>query len=293
MGDKTVEDVRVEVDGLALAIRGWQVEEMRARLVTQARGDGEFRQQVVVAGRLRFQPEQWSDRFAPDEWASIPLLALSLAGAPSSHRPLLIETALDAGKRPRGVSEASTPWYCRVPLTSADFTLLVTAYDWQEIDSRLELPTTDNVTLPVEVIDETSRDAIRLRPRIVTGHVCGGDDGDELRVVVEGTAEFGNVAELLATYLDDEAAHRDPDSTLEAVAPFEVAAPELEIEVLDETGFLLERREHTFYGYVAVGKAGSLPRRQPQWIAEMSGALNAYAGVPARLIVRIVDPLFR
>ncbi|MGW6979116.1 hypothetical protein ACWGE1_06650 [Streptomyces sp. NPDC054932] len=292
MGDKnkTVQPLELEVDELSLSLLGWQIDEIEARLVTTTYGKKDHFQEIALSGTARFLGEDWSDRFSGGDYAPALLLAVGRTGSPTAprYKRVLMETVKKVSKRPQRFSEKSSSWECKTPLTPEEITLRITALDVEEIDSDFALPAKKFSVLPVEVIDESTHAGVRLTVTTSSAHVLRDTYDAQLRVHLAGTADFGTPGQLLAAHLaaDD---WRDEDSTLEDECPFEVSMPGLVVEVLEEGGFLLGKREISLYGSIPVGESGKLPARRPRWIADAGDDLDEYAGPPARVLVRIVD----
>lgn len=280
----------VEVDELALALAGWQVEECQARLVTESFGKQDHFQKIAVSGTLRFVPEQWSERFTGSGYVPSPHLVLNRRGgtmAPSFEW-VLIETEKKAAKRPLRISRTSSAWECRAPLSPEDLVLGLTAYDLDELDTRFELPQAQALDLPLELLDETTRNSVRVKLDSTSAQLLGGGDGGQLRVHLEGTFEYGTAQSLLADYLASEG-WPDDLTTLADACPFAVDVPGVVVEVVDETGFLLMQRELDLQGHIPVDAAGKLPGRRPRWAVQTGVDLEDLAGVPARALVRVLD----
>ncbi|MEU0988398.1 hypothetical protein [Streptomyces sp. NPDC005953] len=291
MSDKSVQALSIEVDDLSLSLVGWQIDEVEARLVTKSYGKKDHFQEIAVSGTVRFLPEDWTDRFGGGDYAPPLLIALSRredSSAAPRYERVVLETVKKVSKRPQRISLTSQSWECKKPLEADDIVLRLTAFDVEEIDSGLSLPPTNITALPIEVLDETTYESVRLRLNTSSAHILRDSYDKVLRVHLEGSAEFGTAQQLLADYLTAED-WRDQDATLDDECPFEVALPGLVVEVLDEAGFLLQKREVSLYGHIAVQDGGKLPGRQPRWIADVGDDLDEYAGQPVRVVVRLVD----
>jgi hypothetical protein len=244
-----------------------------------------------VSGTVSFRPEEWYDRFDIGTYTPALLLTLRRRGSevPPSHCRAVEETVKKAAKRPLRFAVTSTSWETDSPLGPELLELGITAYDWQETDGDLGLPSSDGIALPVEFADDTERRSVQLRPTFVAAHILHERFDSSVRVHVEGTAELGSTLHLCADRLSDLGYGDDYEVFLEDECPFETSAPMLEIEVLDDTGFVLDRREVRL-GDVPVSAEGSAPGRPPRWIARVGDPLDTYAGEPAGVVVRIVDP---
>ncbi|MFD6477356.1 hypothetical protein ACFWEH_28085 [Streptomyces anulatus] len=293
---KKIEELEVKVDELALSLVGWQVENVRAWLVTDSFDDTHF-QEIVVSGTARFLKEDWSDRFTrgeDDDYPPTLLLGLSPVDRPElvSYTHTLLETVKKAGKRPVRFSESSRIWECSKPVKPEQIALHMTSFDLEETGLGLVWPSSKTKSLPVELVDETVHEAVRLKPTTCDATVVGKKRDATLQVRLGGFAEFGSARELLADYIAMESWRGDEpgdDYDVEDECPFEVSMPGIAVEVLDDTDFLLDKCEVSLYGRVPVGEGAALPSRQPRWIAQCSFDLDDLSGVPARVVVRVLD----
>ncbi|MEU9290233.1 hypothetical protein AB0D57_37715 [Streptomyces sp. NPDC048275] len=293
---KKVEELEVEIDELALSLVGWQVENVRARLVTDSFDDTHF-QEIVVSGTARFLHEDWSDRFTrgeDDDYPPTLLLGLSPVDRPElvTYTHALLETIKKAGKRPVRLSKSSSTWECSKPVKPEKIRLQVTSFDLSETDLDLVWPSSKMKPLPVELLDETVHEAVRLKPTACDATIVGKRREGSLQVRLGGFAEFGSAKELLADFVAMEpwrGDDLDDEYDIEAECPFEVSMPGIAVEVLDGTDFLLDKREVSLYGRVPVGEGAALPSRQPRWIAQCSFDLDDLSGEPTRVVVRVMD----
>ncbi|WP_426569999.1 hypothetical protein [Streptomyces canus] len=293
---KKIEEIDVEVDELALSLVGWQVENVRARLVTDSFDDTHF-QEIVVSGTARFLQEDWVDRFSRDKDDDYPptlLLGLSPVDQPESvsYTHALLETIKKAGKRPVRFSKSSSTWECSKPVKPEKIRLQVTSFDLDETNLDLMWPSSKTKPLPVELIDETVHEAVRLKPTNCDATIFGKGHDASLQVRISGFAEFGSAKELLTDLVAIESWRGDApedDHDVEGECPFEALLPGITVEVLDATDFLLDKRETALYGRIPVGKGAALPSRQPRWIAQFPFDLDDLSGKPARVVVRVLD----
>ncbi|WEV25875.1 hypothetical protein OYE22_12225 [Streptomyces sp. 71268] len=293
---KKIEELDVQVDELALSLVGWQVENVRARLVTES-FDGTHFQEIAVSGTARFLREDWTDRFSADEDDDYPptlLLGLSPVERPEavSYTPALLETIRKAGKRPVRFSQTSSTWETSQRVGPEQIALQVTSFDVGETDLDLTWPGTRSKPLPVELMDETVHEAVRLRPTTCDATIVGAKDEATLQVRVGGFAEFTTARELLTDLVAMEpwrGEAPEDESDVEDECPFEVPLPALAVEVLDDSDFLLDKRETPLYGRVPVGEGGAVPSRQPRWIVQLPFHLDDLSGKPTRVVVRVLD----
>ncbi|MFC8623216.1 hypothetical protein [Streptomyces anulatus] len=293
---KKIDELEVKTDELALSLVGWQVENVRARLVTDSFDDTHF-QEIVVSGTARFLKEDWSDRFTrgeDDDYPPTLLLGLSPVDRPElvSYTHALLETVKKAGKRPVRFSESSRTWECSKPVKPEQIALHMTSFDLEETGLGLVWPSSKTKPLPVELVDETVHEAVRLKPTTCDATVVGKKRDATLQVRLGGFAEFGSARELLADFIAMESWRGDEpgdDYDVEDECPFEVSMPGIAVEVLDDTDFLLDKCEVSLYGRVPVKEGAALPSRQPRWIAQCSFDLDDLSGVPTRVVVRVLD----
>jgi hypothetical protein len=298
--EKTTEELSVEIDDLSLSLVGWQVEDIRARLVTGPHWDSGYKHEVVVSGTLRFLPEDWTDRFAYEGYVSLPLITLSRKD-PSGPTSFITIDEVDlktASRRSVRLSMKSDEWRDASRCTASDVKVGITAYDLEEVyleyaNSRLDMCPRDVTELPVDIVDETTYGSIRPKSTIATARLRRGmerydDDSGDVRVHLEGLFEFGSADELLTDFVSSDPSneHRVKDKDK---YPIEVSLPNVEVEVLDGTGFLLGKKKISFLGRVRVAESGGLPGRHPRWLAYVGELLEDYAGEPARVLARFVD----
>ncbi|MFG2356342.1 hypothetical protein [Streptomyces sp. NPDC048521] len=289
MGRK-IEDLQVEVDELGLSLVGWQVDDVRARLMTDSFDDVHF-QEIVVSGTARFLPEDWTERFTGDDPENYPptlLIGVSHAGAPDAvtYGYALLETIRKAGKRPVRFSKSSRTWECATPVRPDEITLRMTSFDLEETNIDFVFPSVTPQPLPLDVIDETAHEAVRLKPTAGDAVLVGKDTDRCLQVRLGGFAEFQSADRLLADLV---AVEEWRSQDLAEECPFETPVPGLAVEVVDSTGFLLDKRETSLYGRIPVGEGGRVPSRRPRWIAQYSFDLDDLPGEPDRVVVRLLD----
>ncbi|GAA4824247.1 hypothetical protein [Tomitella cavernea] len=298
MGNKTSEAINICVDELALSLVGWQVEDAQARLVTKPGYANDYEQQVAFSGSFRFLPEDWTDRFKDSDgsdYASEVFLTLNRRDTPapsSDYKWIVLEKIRKAKKGLIRVSAKSDTWSCRVPLTTKEIDLRLTAHDLDDvrnlfINSDLMLPS-PTTPLEITVVDETSVDAPHPKVAVANAFLSKGDYRTTLTVHTEGSFEFGSAEDLLKTYLGRLDWEND-GSTVKDFAPFEVDVPEITFEILDDSGFLLDDRPCTFYGHIPVDAQGATPRRQPRWIGRSVIDIADLPGDPHRVVVRVID----
>jgi len=299
MGRKKTEVIDISVDELALSLVGWQVEEAQARLVTESQDWGDPEQHLAVSATFRFLSEDWTDRFMRSEngsYAPTVYIALNRHDAPapsSDFNRVFFETIQKVKKGLIRVSAKSEIWTSQAPLAAKDLDLRLTAYDLDDVSGRYgnseaALPSPATTPLEIIVMDETSVGAPRPNVTIAHAFVSKKDNESTLTVHTEGTFQFGGSEDLLKVYRDR---HDwvDRVATVKDSVPFEVAVPEIRLEILDCTGFLLDDRTCDFGGHIPVDYQGNVPGRQPRWIGRTVFAISDLPGDPHRVVVRVTD----
>ncbi|GAA1594167.1 hypothetical protein GCM10009828_019100 [Actinoplanes couchii] len=262
--DKTVEQVEVVVDEAMLAPLGWAITEVRARLVTEPTSSGKVVQSVSVAGTAVFDPEEWVDRFsqlgdAPHVMVTLQgrdLPGLSLAG-------LLIRDRIGITTRQSvRFTETSRPWHVGDPVAASVLTVRITGYD---LDSTrlvtFGTPAEPHTVLPVTVIDETTRPAMRVSA-IAHAEIAGSGLTENLGLSLSGVVEL------------------DPADDADV--------PVFDVEITDETDFLLLKNKVQLFGRVS-----ATHRRDPTFLACFTADVHGFAGTPTRAVVRIRDAAVR
>lgn len=299
MSSKKTEALDISVDELALSLVGWQVEEAQARLVTESRDWGDPEQQLAVSAAFRFLPEDWTDRFKDsdnDYYAPQIFITLNRHARPapsSNFKWIVLEKIKKAKKGLIRVSEKSDAWTSQAPLAAKDLNLRLTAYDLHDvsdlyINSQLSLPSPTTIPLEIIVVDETSMGGPRPNVTVAHAYVSKEDYKSTLTVHAEGTFQFGSAEELLKIKRD-RGDWVGNTATVKGSAPFQVAAPEIRFEVVDDTGFLLDGRTCNFNGHIPVDNQGNVPRRQPRWIGRNVIDISNLPGDPHRVVVRVTD----
>lgn len=289
MASRTIEDIDVEVDTEVLASLGWTSPTVRARLVTSTFSRSQHSQEIVVSGELRFDPLGAFERF--DDGLRAPALVLAVNRRDSTLPPMLSRIShartRTAAKRPVRIS-ASETWTCRTPVTPDLLAVRLLAYDLEDLDGEVVAPLRRARRVPVRVVDDTDLLSVSTRVATASAFAFPVDEGERLRVHLDGWYRFGSFDELktdhLVGQLREGAALRD-----RADVAFEVALPGFEVEVLDATGFILASRSVELHGRVPAGRDTTLPTRLPRWVVQDEWDLSDLAGSPARVTVRTVD----
>jgi hypothetical protein len=282
---KTITNLTVLHDTPGLLDLGWQVEDFRARLVTDVY-DSDHYHSIAVSGTLSFLPDAWRDRFGQTAYTCPPLVWVQLPGDDGSalamelHSPKIMK----ASGGPVRLSASETIGETRRPLDADDMTVKLAAFDSVNAGGRTTLPPEDYVALPIELIDEVSRPGIRLRPEITAEYSRKKKTG---HLTTVGTAEIGSVTELFLAHAADLEEDLEVDD-LNDHCPFEVRVPQIQYQMYDDTGFMLRDWQADTYLEVPVSESERKPLRQPRWYSDF--ALDEDLGKPARIVARIIDP---
>lgn len=284
------EAIEVRQEDVALSLLGWQIEDARARLVTKSYGPREHYQEIAISATVRHVGDDWIDRFTSSSYVP-PLLArlnCDHDNAPSRFKRLAWESLERARRGPIRVSATSDSWESKEPVSAADIMLSLTAYDIEDVNADFLLVRRKRKELPIDIVVETSINAISVDIGAVAAYKCKEGYDKKLNVHLEGGYRATSVQDLLAAYLSQNSWH-DANATLAKVCPFEVSLPQICVEIVDDEGFLLERTELSLYGEFRVDENGKLPNRSPRFVADVSGDVDDMPGKPARVIVRISD----
>ncbi|GAA1569868.1 hypothetical protein GCM10009827_109580 [Dactylosporangium maewongense] len=287
--------IKVEVDEISLSLLGWEAVNLQARLMTEHLGPHSYLNMVTAAGELRFHPDDWRDRYNATNLSMseyLPPLVWQLRSA--AHGPLMSYQTLGLGRKakelraPKMISESTDKWESTVRPNPDDQSIWVTAMDWDEIDGWHSRPSSRWADLPVEVLDQTTKRGIRTETRELTARIRANVD---LEVSLRAQFALGSADELLAAAIDSDDYFGDLSAPIAEQEDFVVQAPDVTVCTYDEVGFLLENRTLSNYRWVTVHKGGSVPRRGPSLVAVVTAKLDDLAGAPARVVVRVTDPV--
>ena len=283
--NKQVFEVPVEIDELALSVLGWEGE---ARLRISAdiwegdEGDPpEATYSYALSGTFHFNEEDWTTRYtSSSEYSYMNPLLLEIDCPPlgeTFHETLFVGDKRDVQKRPLRVSEKGELGY-ELPLVAPEkFKARITAFDGLEVfgDDGFEVLETE---VPVKIVSE-----LPVIPFTPTAKCRAYLSSEQIVIEMGGTIEVGSTSEL------EEASKALRYFGQEEDEEVDLPLPEIEVEILDATGFVLEDWEPDlgwFYRY-----RSSVPRaaRPPRWMVKTSSSLKSLSGVPAEVVVRFVE----
>lgn len=296
MADKIVENLEVVVDDLALSILGWELVDVRARLVTKANWNV-YEQEIALSAVGLFHPDDRVGAYGDNA----PALVLTVQGpddpVPSVTDVIYQESPKKAAKKRQRLTCSGIRWEVSKPFRADELRVEIRGYDLVNYFD-MHLPPAGNTTVPIEIVDETGSAAMRMKPDVA---VCLAHPGEFsfgifhesegfMRVHLEGICEFGSMEELRKAYLDGDGSwladlYDDPDLDGE---PIELRLPGFSIEILDEEGFVLEQDTLDLNGELTVAEAGE-PLRPARWLAVAECSYGSLAGTPSRVIARILD----
>ncbi|MBB2947261.1 hypothetical protein FB565_007029 [Actinoplanes lutulentus] len=286
MPESTIEPVTVDVDDLALEPLGWSLQDVRARLVTDAPCHGKVSQRVAVSGTAHFTDTAWTDRFGAVTSRTPHVLVTVTrrgSGLLPSYAKVVAETTAAAARRPVRFTETSEAWQVQEPLTPQDLELRFTGYDFDSVPGTFRLPAGTARPVPVGIVDESTWPSLQIKA-MTSAELSRGHFGDRLRINLDGIVELGTVEEILA---DRERHDVSPlDRFLDVPR---VAVPALVLEVTDDTDFLLARHSLALPGTVPADAKAAARRRSPRFVAGWQLSTSSLAGTSAQVTIRIHD----
>lgn len=295
MTDKQLLPLRVELDEVSLSLSGWEVVSFQARLVVEQYGkESACFNEVAASVEVSHHPDDWqvrynrtnlseSDYLPPIIWQ----LRSKIDGPLMSYQQVVLPLKPKELRAPKLISGKMNSWTTSSPPDMADLYIWVGSRDWEEIDGWTSYPSTSWSEMPVELVDQTTVTAIRSEVRELTARIR---DNKELEITVSLMHPLGSAEELLYAAIDSDDYFGDEDAPISMQKEFAVQAPELSINIFDDTGFLLQGRELSNYRWVTVDKGGRRPTRSPSFIAVATVSLDDLAGTPTRVLMRLTDP---
>jgi hypothetical protein len=292
---KKVSEIPVEINELALSLLGWEVQDFRARVVTeQYESDGKCFHKLAVSGVFRFNDADWVDSFSYSrDYPPHPIMLLS---SPSiSNRPAICRLNSGAINKGRPVRVADDDWFINTyrPIDHADLRIELTAYDSADSKYGMSDIPLQVKEIPIELVDESSHSSVRLtfdHVEAFTHRKYADQDDTRLGLIrASGRVTFGTPEELLADWVST---WRQPPWTTPTVAnkaPFSRSTPHLMFDILDDTGFLLEQIRGDVNITVHVDERGHTPSRAPRWLLDLHFDPDDYSAPPSRIIGRLED----
>jgi hypothetical protein len=273
---KEITDIPVEVDELSLLRRGWRAVEARARVTS------DMWHTLALSTTFEFSEQDWSVRYTDAERFSPVVLELSsptLGETRYANLFLPDASELRGGKVRSSVSD--TIAYDLPKISASDLNLRLMSFDDVDVNGGISpLPKLVR-TLPVEFEEEASAlDAFDI-DLDVDAYIGGTDDQHEVIVCVRGQLTMGPYAKLVAV-----TAQRDE---WRDEGEFEIPLPNVEIDVLDDTDFLLTRLDAYHLLRAAGSSERDVPNRPAEWLDYLTTGVDDLAGEPSKIIVRLVD----
>ena len=223
---KTVTDVPVTVDEYSMSVRGWYVVDARARLTY------DMWHCLSISVDLQFIKENWTNRYKDRDWLSPVLIEIS---SPSLGETRYVDLTLHDPKQLRGGKareSVSGSFAYDVPKIGAeDIAVRLVSFDAADVPNSLYPLERVARSVPLEIVDETSEPEASKLTSNGRAFVTAGDECSGVVVVLSGETTLAPYQQLVEITAKREG--REPDKT------FEYVLPDLEIDVLDETDFLL------------------------------------------------------
>jgi hypothetical protein len=290
---KTVTEVPVEINELSLSLLGWEVQDFRARVTTNAYDDGDCFHKLAVSGVFRFNDGDWVDCFSGSrDYPEHPVMILSSPLV--SKQPAICRLYVgDIAKRgPLRVADDGYFINTYRPIDHRDLRIELTGYDAVASGSGIaDIPLVEEV-IAVDLVDESGPSHVQLtlnQLEAFTHRKHDNDDGRHGLIRAAGRVTFGTPEELLSDWVST---WRKPARTIPTVAdkaPFSRRAPRLVFEILDDTGFLLEQLRGDIDITIHVDEHGCTPSRAPRWVVNLDFDPDDYSAPVSRIVARIED----
>jgi hypothetical protein len=287
--------IHVELDEVSLSLVGWEVVNLQARLLIEEFDKRSYYNRVAASGEVRHHPDDWQVRFNRTNLSTsnyLPPIIWQLRS--KTHGPLMnyqqMVLALKAKEvpAPKLISAKMDLWRTTFRHVPEDLYIWIGAADWEEIDDWHSKPSATWSEIPVELANYTTVAAIRSETRELVARVR---DREKLEVTVSLLHPLGTPTELLSAAIHSDEFFGDPDAPIDEQDEFVVQAPDLSINIFDDAGFLLDSRELSNYRWVTVEQGGRRPNRPPSFVAVTTTRLSDLVGTPARVLVRLTDPV--
>lgn len=283
-------DVDVSVDELGLSVRGWEVQDLRARVSTDDYGKGNQFHKLTVSGVMRFNPDDWTDCFGHSRDYPPPVVIAIRSPKLSEHEATFRPVFVSAKEATRPVRFSENDWFVHTyeAIDHDDITLAVTAYDGYEGRGDMSYIPVGVEPIPVEVVDETTRPGTKLAVRGLHVFTHAGASATYGRIQVTGRVAVGTLDELAAQHRTGKSRSK-ADAPLADLVPFACPVPQLSFDFLDETGFLLEQVRVRLGMYVSVSEDARTPGRVGQWRIDKEFSPDDFSAPAAKVIMRIED----
>ncbi|MCV7056047.1 hypothetical protein H7I56_12790 [Mycolicibacterium gilvum] len=271
-------DVPIGLDEVALAHRGWSCLDARARLKV----DNWSR--LSVSLELSHDAEAWTNRFIDPDFMLSPLVleVTSVATGLISYASFGFRDAASAVAGDIHEAVSGVISYGDDPVSASDLRLKLTSFD--AADVPLSIRPLQTVRRPLKVqFRSASAGLDALDHEIdVDAYVSSEDpDDEEVTVCVRGVTTMAAYRKLVEVTASRDEGHEDGE--------FEIRLPNVQVDVLDETDFLLKRFEATHYMEVSGASADDVPKRAAEWVDFFTESADELAGEPSKVVVRLVQ----
>ena len=238
---------------------------------------------LALSMTLEFSKENWATRFKGSDWLSPVVLEIS---SPTMGEATYIDLRVSdqSQLRARKVRSAisGSIAYDIPNVSPSDLKLKLTSFDAVDAMSRIyPLPKVAQV-VAIEFEDETSNAEVLDVDLDADAFVSkGGDDPGDVVICIRGEATLAPYHRLV-----EMTARRDE---WREKGEFEILLPDIEVDLLDDSNFLLHRLE-AYHGLEASGSRESdTPNRPAQWLDYLTVSVDELPGEVSKVIVRLVD----
>ncbi|GAA0926799.1 hypothetical protein [Pseudonocardia zijingensis] len=283
MAEKSFDRIDVRLDEVNLSLLGYDIVDAQARLVYEYDKWGkEYEYEIHWSIRGRYDPEEWRDRFSRD-WAPrlAPILRVPELG---SADVVYYIGKLNRSDKVVKISDRHRLCVRKKWIDPGGVTATLTAYDVANVDYDLVPLVLGSRAVSIETVVEPS--SCGCQPRVNQAHASIGNEPDRkdpfLQLFLSGSMELCEMRKARQEYQDGLRYQRDRSYRYYE----EHRLPRLGIEVLDETGFLLEEDDDVIDLEAQIDRADGPPMRQPRWISTERWDLDRFSAPPARVIVR-------
>lgn len=293
----SVSDVTVEVDELALSLRGWEVQDFRARVTSAKLRDGDYSHKLSTSGVFRFNEADWADCFSRSrEYPRSP--AMLLSSPKLSAWPAISGIYLGQPKPGRPARTSVNDYFIHTysAIDPSDLQIEIAGYDSIDAADGIECIPLRVKELSIELEDETTRPAVKLTFDQLAAFTHFEDGGTRwagrthARVRASGRVTFGSPEDLLADWVSTWTREIRQVPTVLSKAPFTRPVPQIVFDILDESGFLLEQVRGEINISIPVDEQGRTPSRNPTWIIDKDLEISSYSAPLSRVIARVEDP---
>lgn len=276
---KSVVESTIAIDTESLALHGWHVSDARARIAH------DYSSTLSISVALEFREQDWVDRYKGADWLSPVVLELS---SETLGEPRYLSLGVYDPDQLRGgkvrIAESGSISYKEAPLKAGDISLRLMSFDAADVPNRIYPLAHCGRSIPVTISEEMSEPSASSTTINTWAYVTATDDEDseqELVVVLDCETTLANYDDLVELTSQRSRYHQNGE--------FEHIPLNAEIEVVDDTDFVLG----TYTVYSSIDNSGSsasdLPKRPARWFSQTEFSLRDFAGEPHAVIVRLVD----